>query len=136
VNITPPMRKAQWFRLIGVPLGNATELYPDGDNVQTVEPWIPPEIWQDLDVDLLNRILDAIDAGLPDGNRYTDAAKAGEREGWQVVVEHAPEKTRTQGREIIGTWVKTGVLLVKQYQNPKTTKFVNGLYVVAAKRPT
>ena len=26
VNITPPMRKAQWFRLIGVPLGNATAL--------------------------------------------------------------------------------------------------------------
>ena len=28
VNLVPPARKAQWFRLVGVPLGNATELYP------------------------------------------------------------------------------------------------------------
>ena len=135
VNIAPPARIAKWFRLVGVAIGNATDAYPQGDNVQTVEPWTPPEIWQDLDTIMLNRILDTIDAGLPDGNRYTNAAKAGEREAWRVIAEHAPEKIEAQGREIISTWVKTGVLVVKSYQNPKTTKSVKGLYVVAAKRP-
>ena len=43
VNIAPPMAKAKWFRLIGVPLGNATELYPNGDIVQTVALGRPPE---------------------------------------------------------------------------------------------
>jgi hypothetical protein len=136
VNIAPPMLKARWFRLVGVQLGNATDLYPDGDSVQTVEPWVPPDIWQDLDAAMLNRMLDAIDAGLPDGNRYTDAAKAGEREAWRVVVEQAPDKTEAQAREIIRTWVKTGVLEHAPYRNPTTRKDVKGLRVNAAKRPS
>jgi RecA-family ATPase len=45
VNIAPPMTKAKWFKLVGVPLGNATELYPNGDEVQTVETWSPPRTW-------------------------------------------------------------------------------------------
>jgi hypothetical protein len=30
-----------WFRLVGVRLDNATETYPAGDEVQTVERWTP-----------------------------------------------------------------------------------------------
>jgi RecA-family ATPase len=30
INIAPPMTKAKWFRIVGVPLDNATELYPNG----------------------------------------------------------------------------------------------------------
>ncbi len=70
VNIAPPLDEAKWFRLVGVPLGNATETYPHGDEVQTVEVWTPPDAWYGLSSHLLNRILDEIDAGLPDGNRY------------------------------------------------------------------
>lgn len=64
VNITPPLTHAKWFRLVGVPLGNRSELYPNGDEVQTVESWQPPETWGNLSTSLLNQILDAIDAGL------------------------------------------------------------------------
>jgi RecA-family ATPase len=45
VNIAPPMRKAKWFKLVGVRLDNGTDLYPSGDEVQVVEPWKPPETW-------------------------------------------------------------------------------------------
>ena len=38
-----PMNEAKWFRLVGIDIDNATELYPSGDNVQTVEVWNPPE---------------------------------------------------------------------------------------------
>jgi hypothetical protein len=135
VNLVPS-RVAKWFHLVGVPLGNATSLYPSGDTVQTVEAWTPPDAWKDLDVALLNRILDAIDAGLPDGNRYTDAPKAGKREAWRVVVEHAPEKTEAQAREIIKTWLRNGVLVRHSYQNPTTFKDVYGLRVNPDRRPT
>jgi hypothetical protein len=135
VNITPPMSQAKWFRLVGVPLGNATDVYPNGDDVQTVEPWTPPETWADIDAALSNRILDEIDAGLPDGNRYTDAAKAGEREAWKVVTKHVSTKSEAQAREVIKTWVKNNVLNVKKYPNPDTRKDVNGLYLDHAKRP-
>jgi hypothetical protein len=49
VNLLPPARKAEWFALVSVDLGNATADYPEGDCVQTVEPWTPPDIWAELD---------------------------------------------------------------------------------------
>jgi hypothetical protein len=136
VNITPPARVARWFNLIGVPLGNRNDTYPEGDNVQTVEPWTPPEIWADLDADMQNAILDTIEAGLPDGNRYSDGSTAKERAAWRVVTKHAPDKNEKQAREIINVWVKGSVLLRQEYQNPKTFKMVAGLFVNGDKRPT
>jgi hypothetical protein len=135
VNITRSLGAAQWFCLVGVSLDNATEMYPNGDEVQTVEPWKPPDAWADLSTDLLNRVLTEIDAGLPDGNRYTDAAKAGAREAWKVVKKQAPKKTEALAREIIKTWVKNGVLEVRGYENPATRKQVNGLYLDPQRRP-
>ena len=38
VNIVPPSRQAKWFHLIGVPIGNVTEIYPNGDEVQVIHP--------------------------------------------------------------------------------------------------
>ena len=63
VNIAPPLEEAKWFRLVSVPLGNASDLYPSGDEVQTVEIWTPPDAWADMSAHLLNRILDDIAAG-------------------------------------------------------------------------
>jgi hypothetical protein len=135
VNIAPPLHQAKWFRLVGVPLNNATALYPNGDNVQVAEPWTPPDLWSNTDIDLLNRILSEIDAGLPDGNRYTHAAKAENRAAWKVVVKHAPDKSEGQAREMIRTWIKNGVLVTENYTNPITRKPVSGLRVDNTKRP-
>lgn len=135
VNITPPARDAAWFKLVGVRLGNRSELYPSGDEVQAVERWTPPEAFIGLTDDLINRILDQIAEGLDDGNYYTNAPNVKDRAAWEVVQEHAPEKTNKQCREIIKTWVKTGVLVTDDYQNPKTRKKVKGLKVDDTKRP-
>jgi hypothetical protein len=110
VNIAPPMAKARWFRLVGVPLGNGTDLYPNGDEVQTVEPWSPPETWEGLDIATLNRILDTIAAGLPNGERYSDENAAKTRAAWRAAQQHAAGKTEAQCREMIRQWVKNGVL--------------------------
>jgi hypothetical protein len=135
VNICKPTA-AKWFRLVGVPLGNENELYRNGDEVQTVEPWMPPDTWADLSAPILNVILTAIDAGLADGNRYTDAPKAGDRAAWKVVQEHVPQKTEQQAREIIRIWVKNGPLISDNYTNPVTRKNVKGLRVDPTKRPS
>ena len=118
-----------------MPLNNATKLYPNGDNVQVAEPWTPRDLWQNTSIDLCNRILTDIDAGLPDGNRYSNAAKAEKRAAWKVVVKHAPDKSKGQAREMIRTWLKSGVLVVESYENPKTRKRVSGLLVDNTKRP-
>ena len=46
-----------------------------------------------------------------------------------------PEKSEAQAREIIRTWVKNGVLVRYEYDNPATRKQVDGLRVDANKRP-
>jgi hypothetical protein len=136
VNITPPLATAKWFRLVGVELGNATELYPHGDNVQTVEPWTPPDAFDRLTHDKIAAIMATLDAGLPDGNFFTHMMNAGDREAWRVVITHAPHKTEAEARQVIKTWVKTGVLEPFEYENPKTRKNVKGLKVNPEKRPT
>jgi hypothetical protein len=130
------MRAAKWFRLVGVRLNNATAAYPHGDEVQAIEPWEPPDTWAGLSSHLLNQVLTAIDAGLPDGSRYTDAPNAGTRAAWRVVVEHAGDKTEAQAREIIRTWVKNGVLVSRDYDNPVTRKPAKGLHLDTTKRPS
>jgi AAA domain/Bifunctional DNA primase/polymerase, N-terminal/Primase C terminal 2 (PriCT-2) len=135
VNIAKGGGAARWFRLVGVRLGNKTALYPNGDEVQTVEPWTPPETWGGLSADRLNRILDTIDAGLPDGNRYTDGRSATTRAAWRVVVDQVPSKSEGQAREIIKTWVKNGVLVPCDYDDPVNRRAVRGLKVDPGKRP-
>jgi hypothetical protein len=135
VNIVPPARKAQWFKIVGVRLENTTELYPNGDEVQTVEPWTPPAAFDGLDTGTCNRILDAIDAGLPDGERYSSAPRATTRAAWQAVERHTPGKPESQCREIIRQWLANGLLIVEIYHSKKDRKSVEGLRVDNAKRP-
>jgi hypothetical protein len=45
VNLAPPSASAQWFKLVGVKLDNGDATYPNGDEVQTVEPWTPPALF-------------------------------------------------------------------------------------------
>jgi AAA domain len=134
-NLVPLSGAATWFKLVGVRLGNVTEMYPNGDEVQTVEPWTPPETWAGMDNALLNRILTEIDHGMLDGTFYSAASNARTRAAWKVVCRLAPQKTEKQAREMIQTWIKTGVLDEREYQNPVTRKFATGLYVDDAKRP-
>lgn len=127
--------QTRWFRLVSVPIGNGNEEYPKGDNVQAIEPWTPPETWDGLSCKILNLILDDINAGMPDGERYSSASAARERSAWMVVRRHAPDKSEHQCREIIRTWVKNELLLVERYTSPTQRKERDGLTVDPSKRP-
>jgi hypothetical protein len=128
VNIVRHLRGGRWYRLVSVPLNNATDLYPNGDEVQTVEQWFPPDAWKGMDDAVMDRILAEIDAGLPDGTRYTDANNAKERAAWKVVQKHIPDKSPQQAREVIKEWIANGVLTRTKYQHPTTYKQVDGLW--------
>jgi hypothetical protein len=142
VNIARQGGPTTWFHLVGVPIGNKTEDYPNGDTVQTVEPWSPPETWADLSTDILNAILNTISEGLrdndgkPDGRRYSSAPSAkGERAAWNLVLSWCPNKTEAQCREIVRTWEKNGLLVSREYDDPEQRRKRQGLYVDDSKRP-
>ena len=110
VNIVPPSRQAKWFHLIGVPIGNVSEMYPHGDNVQAVEPWTPPDVMGGMSDAEMEDILNRIEKGFPDGSRYTNSPSAKTRAAWKVVVDVLPEKNEQQAREIIKTWISKKIL--------------------------
>jgi hypothetical protein len=136
VNITPPMAEAKWFRLVGVRIGNANDRYPNGDEVQTVEPWSPPETFAGMGNAMINLILNDIEAGAPGGNRYSDAPNVSDRAAWKVVEKHCPGKSEAACRHIIKLWMKSGLLFSRSYENKRTRKPVMGLFVDDAKRPS
>jgi hypothetical protein len=128
VNIVPPFRQAKWFHLQGVAIGNATEMYPAGDEIQIVERWIPPDVMGAISDEQMDEILDKIEEGMPDEIRYTHVGSAKARAAWKVVVDVVPGVTEEQAREIINTWVKNGVLATNKYYNPKARKEEEGLW--------
>jgi len=136
VNIAPPSHEAVWFKLVGVPIGNGTPDYPNGDDVQTVARWHPPQTWANISSAQLNAALTDIDAGKPNGQRYSNVGAAQDRAAWSVLQKHIPSKTEGQCREIIKTWVKNGVLKVEDYDDPVDRKTRRGLFVDSTRRPT
>jgi hypothetical protein len=136
VNITPPATEAKWFRLVSVPLGNATPQYPNGDHIQAAEPWTPPETWEGLNHPMLNAILDDIAAGTDHGQRYSGAPNAKDRAAWRVVQAHARDKSEKQCREVINAWLRSGTLYHADYDDPVDHKPRAGLCVHPAKRPS
>jgi hypothetical protein len=130
--------EAKWFKLIGVNLGNCDvdEAYPNGDEVQVAVAWYPPDLWRDLTAPTIHIILDEIEAGLPEGSRYTDTPSAKSRAAWSLIVKHMPDKTEPQARQIIAAWVKSGLLIGNDYWDKSTSKERCGLWVDNSKRPT
>jgi AAA domain len=135
VNIAPTAQEVAWFRLVGVRLENGTEEYPIGDEVQTVAQWFPPDTWADLSFETIDAALTAIDAGLPNGQRYSSAPNANARAAWRVVQSHCPGKSEKQCRDAIKIWVKNGVLNEQDYDDPVERKSRLGLKVDHEKRP-
>jgi hypothetical protein len=136
VNLLPAM-KAKWFKLSSVSIGNATADYPAGDAIQVVGAWTPPGTWEGLDVATCNRILDEIHAGLPGQIPFSDAPNAKARAVWPIVQKHAPGKNEAQCKDVIKQWVREGVLVRKDYYDPKqgAARQPQGLAANAAKRP-
>jgi hypothetical protein len=142
VNIARHADGATWFRIVGVKLGNGNKEYPEGDEVQTIEPWKPPGLWSGTTSQGLNTILDAITIGPldenrnPTGQRYSNAPAAEDRAVWPVVQSVYPDKPEAQCRKIIHAWLASGLLYPKDYNDPVVRKSRKGLFVAHEKRPS
>jgi hypothetical protein len=139
VNLAPAIA-ARWFELIGVPIGNQTPTYPNGDEIQVAVPWEPPDTWAGLSNRALNAALTEIDEGVVvEGQEkrdyYSGSNAAKQRAAWRIVQKHCPDKTDAQCREIIRTWLNTGTLVEKEYSSPTTRGTAVGVRVDASKRP-
>lgn len=127
VNLAPPTATTQWFKLVGVKLDNGDQTYPNGDEVQTVETWAPPGLFEGFSTADLNVVLDRLRVGMGEGRLYSAAASAKERAAWRVVQDVCPDKTEPQCRNVIKTWVKNEALTIGSYIDPTTRKENDGI---------
>lgn len=126
---------ARWFRLETIELGNATSDYPNGDRVAAIASWSPPSAMGELTVQQCNDALDVIDRGPREAVRYTSInGRLSNRWAGQVLIDLYGISERRAG-SIIKTWIREGVLEVKNYTDAEQRKPRLGLFVVAAKRP-
>ncbi len=108
---------------------------PD-EQVQTVEPWTPPNLWNKVSPATANAILTDLDAGPFDGMLYSDHNRAEGREAHLVVQKHAPDLNDKQARDIVKTWIKSGLLYRANYRDKHIREERSGLRVNDTKRPT
>lgn len=109
-NLAPPSAVSEWYRLIGVDLGNGpTE--GQGDNVQVVTRWEWPDAFDGLAVTDLFEVQKRVAEG--------EWRKDSQAEGWvgKIVAEvlhldlnDAADKTRT--KSLLKTWIESGALKV------------------------
>jgi hypothetical protein len=122
VNIAPAATTAKWFRLVGIPLGNANVTYSSGDEVQTVEPWTPVDPMTLLaDEDLRDAILAEINNAPPHA-LYSAHANSGQRHVVHVFKRHLAEITRKQAEKIIEDWIKDGLLQYVEFKDERSRK--------------
>ncbi|WP_052389296.1 AAA family ATPase [Belnapia moabensis] len=130
-----PRDKARWFRLRSVNLGNGTPDYPEGDNVQAVESYQPAGVFSRLSDADVDEALAEIDRGGPGpGERYTDSAKGGATRWLGHYLVKRFGMNETQAKAIVTTWLKNGLLVVRDYTDFRQRKTVSGLYVDRSKR--
>ena len=124
-----PSEKARWFRLVGVPLGNGSAVYPNGDEVQAIMPWEPPSTFGDATAKHLNELLDVIAEGV-DGVPYAPDRRGKVNGRWvgQVLVDHLGMNVE-QAANAIRMWIRNGVLVVGRAMGPDR-KEVSAIQVV------
>jgi hypothetical protein len=116
--------------------GNGTDLYPHGDEVQTAEPWTPPNLWDKVSPATANAILTDLDAGLSDAMLCSDHNRAEGREAHLVVQKDAPDLNDKQPPDILKAGIKSGLLYRAKYHDKDIRKERSGLRVNDTKKPT
>jgi hypothetical protein len=84
---------------------------------------------------LVGRILNRMEAGLPDGRRYSVALNAKDRAAWRLVQDQVPALTDKEAQTVIDSWLQNGLLETRSYQDPVYRRESLGLFVNRAQCP-
>lgn len=136
-NLAPRATVARWFRMETVALGNATPLYPHGDQVAAILPWRPISPWAAHSASELNRALDQLAAGPSPGCRYAPSRRGRTLSRWSgAVLVRQLGVSEAQAALMVETWIKSGLLVVVSYRDPQQRRERTGVEVDDARRPT
>lgn len=105
-NYAPPPERATWFRLASVPLGNAADIYLEGDEIGVAEPWTPRPVFEGMDATTLRAVFEALRAKphAPDTR-----AKYAPWAGRPLIA--AGGRAESEASRIVTAWRNSGLLV-------------------------
>jgi hypothetical protein len=130
-----PAAKAKWLKLDQVKLGNETPDYPSGDSVAAIIAWEPPNVWALHSGRDINRCLDIIAAGLPNGALFSLSRRGGSDRWSGRVLTQQLGVTDGQAGTMLNTWARNGLLVEETYRDRGEGKDRKGVVVIDSKRP-
>ena len=128
---------ARWFRKESVQLDNAAADCP-ADIVGALVPWIPPDAFDGFSIHQIGAILERVEIGMENGERYSATTKGGTKASgrWIGCLLHdAAGMGEAQARKVISAWLKSGVLIEDEYHCPVHRKKKIGLFAPENSRP-
>ena len=125
VNLSAAPADGQWFRFTGIPLGNRTEKYPQGDVIGVLRRWKPTEkvmTWQQAET-----ILNRFEQGDPNGMFFSDAKQGAYWAG--TVIMAVAGFTEGAAKKRLKEWMDIGLLTPDKYKHPEHGKPAKKLVV-------
>lgn len=104
--------RTEWFRLVGVSLGNGTPEYPNGDVVQTVERWEPTGEFRDLGPEAVRTLCEEIETSDPP---FTMAAQSPRWLGKRVM--EVAGISREAVARTVKSWMERGFIKIGSFKN-------------------
>ncbi len=80
-------------------------------------------------------VLRLINAGTPDGRRFSAAPQAKDRAAWRLVQTAVPTLTDKAAQEVIDSWLRAKVIETRSYHDPVDRRHYPGLFVMPLEEP-
>jgi AAA domain len=111
-NLAPPPEGKDWFRIVGVPLGNGDGVLVPGDNVGVVTAWK----WPDPLDGVTGKHFDLAAAAIRTG-RWKESVQAKDWVGWPIAKAlgldlHGSKSEKAKVKGLIKIWISQGSLVV------------------------
>ena len=119
-NMSPPSAGAYWLERHSIHINNAA--MGDGDSVGVVSPWTPPDAFDGITPEKAREILLAINQQLCETGRWSNSKQAGKRWVGNLIMDMAIDKSEGDAKQIIKTWMESGVLFEDEYLDEQQRK--------------
>jgi AAA domain len=118
-NLAPPPEGKDWYRIVGVPLGNGSEIAPEGDNVGVVVKWQWPDPLDGVTGADFELAAAAIRAG-----RWRESPQAKDWVGWPIAKVlglnlHGSKSEKAKVTGLLKVWIGHGNLVVVEELDEK-----------------
>ena len=127
-NYAPPPEKATWFKLLGLPLGNATDEYPEGDDVAVAVTWQPRPMFGDMDGATLRAVFEELRREI-----YGPTRQAKHTPWVGNALINFGGRSQSEAAKIVRAWLDSGVLSIGEYYHSKTKHTVQRVALDEAK---